>query len=99
MTQEEITRKRQQLVHTMFSSTGDDFVRLVLENCRGGGSALGDEQRERLNTREYDWNGFQWFKFSSGSPKGKTKKILYMTWKCRQQIRKTCRSEAAIIKE
>ncbi len=78
MTQEEITRRRQQLVHTMFSSTGDEFVRLVLENCRGGGSALGDEQRARLNTREYDWNGFQWFKFSSGSPKGKTKKILYL---------------------
>ncbi len=78
MTQEEITRKRQELVHTMFSSTGDEFVRLVLENCRGGVSALSDEQRQRLNTREYDWNGFQWFKFSSGSPKGKTKKILYL---------------------
>ncbi len=78
MTQEEITRKRQQLVHTMFSSTGDEFVRLVLENCRGGGSALDDEQRVRLNTREYDWNGFKWFKFNSGSPKGRTKKILYL---------------------
>lgn len=78
MTQEEIVRKRQQLVHTMFSSTGDEFVRLVLENCRGGVSALSQEQRERLNAEEYDWNGFQWFKFRVGQPKGKTRKILYM---------------------
>ena len=78
MTQEEITRKRQELVHKMFSSTGDEFVKLVLENCRGGVSALGAEQRERLNTEEFDWNGFQWFKFHVGVPKGKTKKILYL---------------------
>jgi len=78
MTQEEITRRRQELVHKMFSSTGNDFVKMVLENCRSGVSALNAEQRGRLNTEEYDWNGFQWFKFRVGEPKGKTKKILYM---------------------
>lgn len=78
MTQEEITRRRQELVHKMFSSTGDEFVKMVLENCRSGVSALSSEQRERLNTEEFDWNGFQWFKFRTGEPKGKTKKILYM---------------------
>ena len=78
MTQEEITRKRQELVHHMFSSTGDEFCRIVLENCRSGVSALGAEQRERLNTEEFDWNGFTWYKFHTGQPKGKTKKILYM---------------------
>ena len=78
MTQEEITRKRQELVHHMFSTTGEEFCRIVLENCRSGISALSAEQRERLNTEEYDWNGFQWFKFRVGEPKGKTKKLLYM---------------------
>jgi len=78
MTQEEITRKRQELVHHMFSTTGEEFCRIVLENCRSGLSALSAEQRERLNTEEYDWNGFQWFKFRVGEPKGKTKKLLYM---------------------
>ena len=78
MTQEEITRKRQELVHTMFSSTGDRFVELVLQNCRSGVSALSAEQRQRLNTEEYDWNGFQWFKFRSCEPKGKTRRILYL---------------------
>lgn len=78
MTQEEIVRKRQELVHHMFSSTGDEFCRIVLENCRSGVSALSAEQRERLNTEEYAWNGFTWYKFRTGQPKGKTKKILYM---------------------
>ena len=78
MTQEELTRKRQELVHHMFSSTGEEFCRIVLENCRSGVSALSEEQRARLNTEEFDWNGFQWFKFRVGEPKGRTKKILYM---------------------
>lgn len=78
MTQEEITRRRQELVHKMFSSTGDEFVKLVLENCRSGVSALSAEQRERMNTQEFDWKGFQWFKFKLSGPKGKTKKILYL---------------------
>ena len=55
MTQEEIVKKRQELVHHMFSSTGDEFVRLVLENCRGGGSALTEEMRQRMNGEEFDY--------------------------------------------
>ena len=78
MTQEEITRKRQELVHTMFSSTGDEFVKLVLQYCRSGVSALSEDVRLRLNTEEFEWEGFQWFKFKKGEPKGKTKKILYL---------------------
>lgn len=78
MTQEEIVRKRQELVHRMFSSTGDEFVSIVLENCRSGVSALSAEQRERLNAEEFDWNGFAWYKFRAEEPKGKTKKILYL---------------------
>ena len=78
MTQEEIVKKRQELVHTMFSSTGEDFVRLVLENCRGGVSALSAEMRERMHAQEFDWNGFPWYKLRVGEPKGKTKKILYL---------------------
>ena len=54
MTQEEITRKRQELVHTMFSSTGDEFVKLVLQNCRSGVSALSEDVRQRLNTEEFE---------------------------------------------
>ena len=57
MTQEEIVKKRQELVHHMFSSTGDEFVRLVLENCRGGGSALTEEMRQRMNGEEFDYKG------------------------------------------
>lgn len=78
MTQEELTRKRQELVHHMFSTTGEEFCRIVLETCRSGVSALSAEQRERLNTEEYDWNGFAWYKFRLGEPKGKTRKLLYM---------------------
>ncbi len=78
MTQEEIVKKRQELVHHMFSSTGDEFVRIVLENCRSGVSALSAEQRERLNTEEFSWEGFTWYKFRTGQPKGKTQKILYL---------------------
>ena len=78
MTQEELTRKRQELVHHMFSTTGDEFCRIVLETCRSGVSALSAEQRERLNTEEFDWNGFKWYKFRVGEPKGRTKKMLYM---------------------
>lgn len=78
MTQEEIVKKRQELVHTMFSSTGDDFVRLVLENCRGGVSALSQEMRERMHAQQFDWNGFAWYKLRVGEPKGKTRKILYL---------------------
>ncbi|WP_418463619.1 alpha/beta hydrolase [Frisingicoccus sp.] len=77
MTQEEIVKKRQELVHHMFSSTGDEFVRLVLENCRGGGSALTEEMRQRMNGEEFDYKGFPWYKFHVGEPKGKTRKILY----------------------
>ncbi len=36
MTQEEMIRQRQELVHTMFSSTGDEFVRLVIEELQIG---------------------------------------------------------------
>ena len=78
MTQEELTRKRQELVHHMFSTTGDEFCRIVLETCRSGVSALSTEQRERLNTEEFDWNGFKWYKFRVGEPKGRTKKMLYI---------------------
>ena len=78
MTEAELVKKRQELVHHMFSSTGDEFVRIVLENCRGGGSALSPEMAERMHAEEFDWNGFQWFKFHIGEPKGKTKKILYL---------------------
>ena len=78
MTQEEIVKKRQELVHTMFSSTGEDFVRLVLENCRGGVSALSPEMRERMHAQEFEWNGFTWYKLRTGEPKGKTRKILYL---------------------
>ena len=76
MTEAELVKKRQELVHHMFSSTGDEFVRIVLENCRGGGSALSAEMAERMNAEEFDWNGFQWFKFHIGEPRGKTRKIL-----------------------
>ena len=78
MTQEEIVKKRQELVHHMFSSTGDEFVRLVLENCRGGVSALTPEMAERMHAKQFDWNGFVWYKFQMGEPKGKTRKILYL---------------------
>ena len=78
MTEAELVKKRQELVHHMFSSTGDEFVRIVLENCRGGGSALSAEMAERMNAEEFDWNGFQWFKFHIGEPRGKTRKILYL---------------------
>ena len=78
MTEAELVKKRQELVHHMFSSTGDEFVRIVLENCRGGGSALSPEMAERMNAEEFDWNGFQWFKFHVGEPRGKTRKILYL---------------------
>ncbi len=78
MTEAELVKKRQELVHHMFSSTGDEFVRIVLENCRGGGSALSPEMAERMNAEEFDWNGFQWFKFHIGEPRGKTRKILYL---------------------
>lgn len=78
MTEAELVKKRQELVHHMFSSTGDEFVRIVLENCRGGGSALSAEMAERMNAEEFDWNGFQWFKFHVGEPRGKTRKILYL---------------------
>ena len=78
MTEAELVKKRQELVHHMFSSTGDEFVRIVLENCRGGGSALSPEMAQRMHAEEFDWNGFQWFKFHIGEPKGKTQKILYL---------------------
>lgn len=78
MTEAELVKKRQELVHHMFSSTGEEFVRIVLENCRGGGSALSPEMAERMNAQEFDWQGFQWFKFHIGEPKGKTRKILYL---------------------
>ena len=78
MTEAELVKKRQELVHHMFSSTGEEFVRIVLENCRGGGSALSPEMAERMNAQEFEWQGFQWFKFHIGEPKGKTRKILYL---------------------
>ena len=78
MTEAELVKKRQELVHHMFSSTGEEFVRIVLENCRGGGSALSPEMAERMHAQEFDWQGFPWYKFHIGEPKGKTRKILYL---------------------
>ena len=66
MTQEEMIRQRQELVHTMFSSTGDEFVRLVMKNCRSGVSALTADLRERMHTQEFKYKDFIWYKFQTG---------------------------------
>lgn len=78
MTNEEIVKQRLALVHKMFSSTGDEFVKMVLTYCRTGQSALTPELRAKMNTEEFNYKGFVWYKFHAGEPKGKTKKILYL---------------------
>lgn len=79
MTQEEMLKARQEMVHHMFSTTGDEFVSLVLKLCRSGVSALSDELAEKLRAKKNDWNGYVWWKLNpGGTPKGKTKKILYL---------------------
>lgn len=79
MTQEELLKARQELVHRMFSTEGEEFFTLVRENCRPGVLAITDELIAKLRAQKNDWQGYTWWKFNPGAKgKGATQKVLYI---------------------
>lgn len=72
-------KARQKMVHDMFSCSGDEFIQLVLKNCRSGVSALSPELRKKMHGEKHELDGFVWWKLNpNGTPKGRSKKILYV---------------------
>lgn len=71
--------ERKKMLWRLFSLTGDDFVKELLQYHRGGETGLAAEIRERLDVEEFTWKDRKWYKMRSRTKKpADLEKFMYI---------------------
>lgn len=71
--------ERKKQVYRLFSLTGEDLAKEVLEHFRGGDAGPTEEMRSRLTIEDHKLNGRNWYKFRSRKKEPEDlKKIMYI---------------------